>query len=100
MLVSVMSSSRPSVILCLFCHISYHISYRISELGVCLQQEDLTSLGRVILTLANNSVHCLQNVTAAMLFVSRAYSADLKNLILSVILCICLCVGVLPIGCV
>jgi len=38
----------------------------------------------VVLTLANNSVHCLQNLTAAMLFVSRAYSADLKNLILSV----------------
>jgi len=54
------------------------------SLYVSVQQEDLTSLGRVVLTLANSSVHCLQNLTAAMVFVSRAYSADLKNLILSV----------------
>ena len=59
-------------------------------LYVCLQQEDLTSLGRVVLTLANNSVHCLHNLTASMLFVQRAYSADLNNLIMSVSVSLCL----------
>jgi PAB-dependent poly(A)-specific ribonuclease subunit 3 len=46
------------------------------------KQEDLTSLGRVVLALANNSVQCLQTPAAAVAFVSRNYSSDLKNLIL------------------
>ncbi|XP_052226138.1 PAN2-PAN3 deadenylation complex subunit Pan3-like isoform X2 [Dreissena polymorpha] len=48
------------------------------------QQEDLISLGKVVLALACNSVMAIQrdNMQASMELVARNYSADLKNLIL------------------
>ena len=51
-----------------------------------LQQEDLISLGKVVLALACNSVMAIQrdNLQTSMELVARNYSADLKNLILSV----------------
>lgn len=48
------------------------------------QQEDLISLGKVVLALACNSVMAIQreNLQTSMELVARNYSADLKNLIL------------------
>ncbi|XP_041986902.1 PAN2-PAN3 deadenylation complex subunit PAN3 isoform X2 [Aricia agestis] len=45
------------------------------------QQDDLTALGRLALSLACRTVHC-DNLPASMDLISRTYSADLKNLIL------------------
>ncbi|XP_052793703.1 PAN2-PAN3 deadenylation complex subunit pan3-like isoform X2 [Mya arenaria] len=47
------------------------------------QQEDLISLGKVVLALACNSVMAIQrdNLHSSMELVARNYSADLKNLI-------------------
>jgi len=49
-----------------------------------LQQEDLISLGKVVLALACNNVMAIQrdNLQSSMELVARNYSADLKNLIL------------------
>lgn len=51
------------------------------------QQEDLVSLGKVVLVLACNSVQSIQrhNIQASMELVARNYSSDLKNLILYLI---------------
>ncbi|KAL5011536.1 hypothetical protein ScPMuIL_010087 [Solemya velum] len=48
------------------------------------QQEDLVSLGKIVLALACNSVMAIQrdNLQSSMELVARNYSADLKNLIL------------------
>ena len=48
------------------------------------QQEDLVSLGKVVLALACNSVIGIQreHIQTSMELVARNYSADLKNLIL------------------
>ncbi|CAH2034931.1 unnamed protein product, partial [Iphiclides podalirius] len=45
------------------------------------QQDDLTALGRLALSLACRTIHC-DNLAASMELVARTYSADLKNLIL------------------
>ncbi|CAB3226148.1 unnamed protein product [Arctia plantaginis] len=45
------------------------------------QQDDLTALGRLALSLACRTIHC-DNLAASMELISRTYSADLKNLIL------------------
>ncbi|XP_038216556.1 PAN2-PAN3 deadenylation complex subunit PAN3 isoform X1 [Zerene cesonia] len=44
------------------------------------QQDDLTALGRLALSLACRTIHC-DNLAASMELVTRSYSPDLKNLI-------------------
>ncbi|CAG4943066.1 unnamed protein product [Colias eurytheme] len=44
------------------------------------QQDDLTALGRLALSLACRTIHC-DNLAASMDLVTRSYSPDLKNLI-------------------
>ena len=51
-----------------------------------IQQEDLVALGKVVLALACNSVVGIQqeHLRTSMELVTRNYSTDLKNLLLSV----------------
>jgi PAB-dependent poly(A)-specific ribonuclease subunit 3 len=52
-----------------------------------VQQEDLVNFGRLILLLASNSLMALQRdqFQASMDGISRNYSSDVKNLVLSVV---------------
>lgn len=53
-----------------------------------LKQEDLLALGKLILALACNSLLALQrdNVPTSMDIISKNYSSDLRNLVMSVLL--------------
>lgn len=57
--------------------------------GACVrvQQEDLVNFGRLILLLASNSLMALQRdqFQPTIDFISRNYSSDVKNLLLSVV---------------
>ena len=54
--------------------------------GLYLQQEDLSSLGKVILALACNSIIGIQRdrLQTSMEIVNRNYSADLRHFLMSV----------------
>ena len=46
------------------------------------QQEDLQSLGKLILALTNLSLSAIQNLPKALEILSRSYSLEIKNLVL------------------
>lgn len=46
------------------------------------QQEDLLSLGKLVLALTNLSVSAVQNLPKAMEILSRSYSAEIKNVVI------------------
>ncbi|KAI9022868.1 hypothetical protein CLU79DRAFT_751087 [Phycomyces nitens] len=46
------------------------------------QQEDLLAFGKLIVALACNSTHSIQNLSQSFEYISRFYSPDLKNTIL------------------
>jgi len=52
----------------------------------CVQQEDLTALGKVVLALACRSLMAVQreNMQTSLDLVARSYSNDLRNLIMYV----------------
>lgn len=51
-------------------------------LASVLQQEDLLSLGKLILALTNLSVSAVQNLPKALEILSRSYSNEVKNLVM------------------
>ncbi|KAK4013870.1 hypothetical protein OUZ56_026422 [Daphnia magna] len=63
-------------------------SSNVSALIPHYQQEDLLALGKLILALACNSLLALQrdNVPTSMDIISKNYSSDLRNLVMSVLL--------------
>ena len=62
------------------------MSYFFFQFLSYVQQEDLLALGKLILALACNSMLALQrdNVPTSMDIINKNYSADLRNLIVSV----------------